>query len=99
MDKKNLAFGKTNFILLAVGMVIVFIGLILMSGGESTETHYDPTIFSARRIKVAPVVCFIGYISIIYAIIRRPKTDAGKADDSVKDIESAQQGIEKSDTK
>ncbi|MBR7043601.1 MAG: DUF3098 domain-containing protein, partial [Prevotella sp.] len=33
----------------------------------------DPSIFSARRIKVAPVVCLVGFLSIIYAIIRKPK--------------------------
>ena len=55
MDKRNLAFGKTNFIMLAVGIAIVVIGFILMSGSGSTETMFDPGIFSARRIKVAPV--------------------------------------------
>ncbi|MBQ7471250.1 MAG: DUF3098 domain-containing protein [Prevotella sp.] len=75
MDKKNLAFGKTNFILLGVGMLIVVIGFILMSGGESTDTAYDPEIFSAMRIKVAPVVCFIGFVSMIYAIIHKPKDE------------------------
>lgn len=73
MDKKNLAFDKVNFLLVAVGMLIVIIGFILMSGSGSTEGTFDPEIFSARRIKVAPVVCFIGFVSIIYAIIRKPK--------------------------
>ena len=73
MDKKILAFDKINFILLAVGMVIVLIGFVLMAGGESTDTQYDPEIFSVLHIKVAPVVCFIGFVSIIYAIIRKPK--------------------------
>lgn len=73
MDKKNFAFDKVNFILLAIGMVVVIIGFILMSGGESTEAAYDPSIFSVRRIKVAPVVCLLGFVSIIYAIIRKPK--------------------------
>ncbi|MBR5655890.1 MAG: DUF3098 domain-containing protein [Prevotella sp.] len=73
MDKKNFAFGKTNFILLAVGMVVVIIGFLLMSGGGSNETTYDPSIFDARHIKVAPIVCFIGFVSMIYAIIRKPK--------------------------
>lgn len=59
--------------LLAVGMVIVIIGFLLMSGGGSTETSYNPDIFSVRRIKVAPVVCFIGFVSMIYAVVRRPK--------------------------
>ena len=74
MDKKNFAFDKVNFILLAVGMCVVILGFILMSGGGSTETTFDENIFSPLRIKVAPVVCFVGFISIIYAIMYKPKT-------------------------
>ena len=73
MDKKNLAFDKVNYILLAVGMAVVVLGFILMSGGSSSETAYDPDICSVRRIKVAPVVCLIGFVSMIYAVIRKPK--------------------------
>ena len=73
MENKNLAFGKSNFILLGVGMLIVVIGFVLMSGGESTDAAYDPEIFSPMRIKVAPVVCFIGFVSMVYAIIHKPK--------------------------
>ena len=73
MDKKELAFDKMNYILLAVGMAVVVLGFILMSGSGSTETSYDPDIFSARRIKVAPVVCLVGFVSMIYAVIRKPK--------------------------
>ena len=73
MDKKDFAFDKMNYVLLAVGMAIVVLGFILMSGGGSTDTSYDPDIFSARRIKVAPVVCLLGFVSMIYAVMRKPK--------------------------
>ena len=73
MDKKNLPFVKVNFILLAVWMAVVILGFILMSGGGSTEQTFNPEVFSTMRIKVAPVVCFVGFVSIIYAIIRKPK--------------------------
>lgn len=73
MDKKNLAFDRMNFILLAVGMIIVIIGFILMSGGGSDGHEFNPEIFSTMRIKVAPLVCFVGFVSMIYAIIRKPK--------------------------
>lgn len=79
MDKRNLAFDRTNFILLAIGMAVVIIGFILMSGGDSNAHTFDQQIFSPMRIKVAPVVCFAGFISIIYAIVRRPK-DSGEQD-------------------
>ena len=76
MDKRDFAFGRTNFILLAVGMAVVIIGFLLMSGSGSTDTAYDPDIFSARRIKVAPVVCLLGFVSMIYAVVHRPKDDS-----------------------
>jgi NADH:ubiquinone oxidoreductase subunit H len=75
MDRKNLAFDRINYILLVVGMMIVVIGFILMSGAGSTEETYNPDIFSARRIKVAPVVCLIGFVSMIYAVMRKPKDE------------------------
>ena len=73
MDKRNFAFGRMNFILLAVGMVIVIIGFILMGGDGSSESAYNPDIFSARRIKVAPLVCLFGFVSMIYAVVHKPK--------------------------
>lgn len=71
--KRVFAFDRTNFILLAVGMAVVIAGMVLMSGSGSTETHFDPSIFSATRIKVAPAVCLAGYIFIVYGIMRKPK--------------------------
>ncbi|MBQ9668312.1 MAG: DUF3098 domain-containing protein [Prevotella sp.] len=73
MDKKNFAFGRMNFILLAVGMLIVIIGFILMGGSGSSESAFNPDIFSARRVKVAPLVCLFGFVSMIYAVVHKPK--------------------------
>lgn len=72
MDKKNFAFDKTNFILLGIGMVVIIIGFLLMTGPGSNETMFQPDIFSVRRIKVAPVVCFLGFIFMTYGILRKP---------------------------
>ncbi|MBR1415968.1 MAG: DUF3098 domain-containing protein [Prevotella sp.] len=73
MDKKDLAFGRMNFILLGVGMLVVVIGFLLMAGGSSTNEAYNPDIFSPMRIKVAPIVCLVGFVSMIYAIVYKPK--------------------------
>lgn len=73
-DKQKFAFDKINFILLAAGMLVVIIGFILMTGPSSTETTFQPDIFSVRRIKVAPVVCLLGFIFMIYGVMRKPKT-------------------------
>lgn len=75
MDKKNFAFDKVNFILLAVGMVIVILGFVLMSGPGTNETAFQSDIFSIRRVRVAPVVCFLGFVFMIYGVLRKPKDD------------------------
>ena len=73
MDKRDFAFDKMNFILLAVGMAIVIIGFLLMAGPGSTDTAFEPDIFSARRTKVAPLVCLFGFVSMVYAVLHKPK--------------------------
>lgn len=88
MDKRDFAFERMNYILLAVGMAVVIIGFLLMSGSGSTDTNYNPDIFSARRIKVAPVVCLLGFVSMIYAVVRRPKSDVQEITDQDKEVEA-----------
>ena len=71
-QKKVFAFDRVNFILLAIGMAIVIVGMILMSGSGSDEHTFNPAIFDAQHIKVAPGVCLFGYLFMIYGIMRRP---------------------------
>ena len=82
MDRQKFAFDKTNFILLIAGMAVVIIGFLLMTGAGSTETQFNPEIFSTRRIKVAPIVSFIGFIFMIYAVIRRPRKEESSLKES-----------------
>lgn len=82
MDNRNFAFKRINFILLAISMAIVVIGFLLMSGPGSTETEFNPEIFSDRRIKLAPVVCLLGFLMMIVAVMYKPKA---KEDNSEKD--------------
>lgn len=72
MNKKNFAFDKVNYILLAIGMAIIILGFILMSGSGSAEGVFNEEIFSARRIKLAPAVAFCGFIFMIYGIMHKP---------------------------
>lgn len=71
--KQQFAFSAINFYLLVVAIVTVLIGFVLMSGKGSTDTHFDPAIFDNTRTIVAPIVCFVGYLFMIVAILYRPK--------------------------
>jgi membrane-bound ClpP family serine protease len=76
MEKKHYAFGKENFILLAVSVVIIIIGFVVMSGAKTTEeTGFDPRIFDTRRIVVAPMITLFGFFVVIYAILKKPKNN------------------------
>lgn len=75
MNKQKFAFDNINFILLAVGMTIIILGFLLMTGPGSTEGYFEPDIFSVRRIKLAPVVCLFGFLFMIYGILRKPRTN------------------------
>ena len=71
--KEKFALDKINYILIAVGVIIIIAGLLLMTGPSSTETHFEPDIFSTRRVVVAPLVCFAGFVFMIFAIMFRGK--------------------------
>ncbi len=75
MDKKNFAFGKLNYVICAASVLLIIIGFILMTGpSSSVEGGFEPDIFSTRRIVVAPMVCFTGFLLMIVGILYpRPK--------------------------
>ena len=73
MDDKKFVFGKVNFIILAISIGIIIFGFWLMSGGKTTEeTGFDPSIFSTRRIVIAPIITMIGFASVVVAILKKP---------------------------
>ncbi|MBK8500032.1 MAG: DUF3098 domain-containing protein [Flavobacteriales bacterium] len=75
----DMPFTGTNYKLLLVGLAIVVVGYVLMSGGGSGDPNVfnADEIFSARRITVAPIVVIAGYLFIVYAIVK--KTGGGTA--------------------
>lgn len=70
MDKKNFAFDKLNYIICVVSILFIIIGFALMLGPSSSiEGGFEPDIFSTRRIVVAPMVCFFGFLLMIVGIL------------------------------
>lgn len=69
----ELPFTRTNYRLLLIGMAIIVVGYVLMSGGGSGDPNVfnKDEIFSPRRITVAPIVCLAGYLFVIHAIMKR----------------------------
>ncbi|MDO4715386.1 MAG: DUF3098 domain-containing protein [Bacteroidales bacterium] len=76
MEQHKYALGKANFILMAIAVVIIIVGFLLMGGEGSTAEAFNPEIFSVRRIKIAPIVCVVGFIMMGVAIMYRGKHNA-----------------------
>ncbi|MBR4952180.1 MAG: DUF3098 domain-containing protein [Alistipes sp.] len=73
-DKKKqpMPLTKKNYIYMLAGVLIIVLGFVLMSGGgEHTATEFDESIFSFRRITLAPIVVIAGFVFEIYAIMKR----------------------------
>ena len=73
MANKDFAFGKENFVWIAAAIACLLIGFMLMSGGGSGDSTFNPEIFSTRRIVVAPIVTVIGFVLVIVGILRNSK--------------------------
>ena len=73
-QKSGMPLSKTNYLLMAVGAIIIVVGFILMAGGtEATPEEFSYDIFSWRRITLAPIVVVAGFAFEIFAIMKRFK--------------------------
>ncbi len=70
MEKQGFIFNRKNYILMLSGIILIIIGYILMAGGGSSDPEvFNPEIFSARRIIVAPIIILAGLLIEVYAIM------------------------------
>ena len=73
-NKPVFLFDKVNYKILLVGLAVIALGFILMSGGGSEDPNvFNKEIFSFRRIRLAPTVALIGFGITIYSILKNPK--------------------------
>ncbi|MDE6716675.1 MAG: DUF3098 domain-containing protein [Muribaculaceae bacterium] len=81
VDESNRPFTKINFYMMAGCVALIILGFLLMSGGGTDNpAEFNPEIFSTRRIIVGPLLAFLGFLLMAFAIIYTPgrKTGSGK---------------------
>ena len=73
-QKPDFLFEKVNYKILLIGIAVIALGFILMSGGGSDDPNvFNEDVFSFRRIRVAPTVVLIGFGITIYSIFKKSK--------------------------
>jgi hypothetical protein len=74
VEEGGMPFTVKNYVMMLAGVMVIVLGFILMSGGgEHTVTEFDETIFSFRRITLAPIVVVAGFIIVGVSIMKRFK--------------------------
>ena len=73
MTETQRPFSKINLWMMGVCLALIILGFLLMSGGGSDGTSFNPDVFSTRRIVVGPLLSFLGFLFMAFAIIYRPK--------------------------
>lgn len=78
MEKQTFVFERKNYVLLIAGIVLMIFGYLLMMGGGSDDPQlFNPEIFSAQRIIVAPILIIAGLVLEVFAIMIKGKPSNG----------------------
>ena len=73
-------FEKVNYKILLIGLGVIALGFILMSGGGSDDPNvFSEDIFNFRRIRLAPTLVLAGFGITIYAILKNPNGKQAEA--------------------
>lgn len=73
-NKPQFLFDKVNYKFLLIGLGVIALGFILMSGGGSDDPNvFNEDIFNFRRIRLAPTVVLAGFGVVIYSIFKKEK--------------------------
>ena len=74
MAEKDYLFNKRRYRFLTLSILIIGIGFVLMSGGESTDPDiFNNEIYNFRRIKLAPLMVVLGFVLCIFSILYKDK--------------------------
>ena len=72
--KSEFLFTKENYKLLIIGLAVIALGFILMSGGANEDPNvFNEDVFSFRRIRLAPTLVLLGFGITIYSILVKSK--------------------------
>lgn len=73
MKEKDFIFKRKNYIFMLIGLAVIALGFLLMSGGGSDNPDvFKSDIFNFQRISLAPTLVLIGFAIEVYAILLNP---------------------------
>lgn len=75
-QKPDFLFDKVNYKVLLIGIAVIALGFILMSGGGNDNPKvWNDAVFNFQRIRLAPTLVLIGFGITIYSIFKKSKSE------------------------
>lgn len=73
-NEKEFLFGKHTYRIMAIGLALIVLGFVLMTGGGSDDPNvFNPEIYSPIRIRIAPTLVLSGFAVLVVAILYTKK--------------------------
>lgn len=71
-NNNGFVFTKKNYILLGISLGIIALSFLLMGGATNDDpSQFNEAIYSFRRIRLAPMLFFIGIGVAVYSIFKK----------------------------
>ena len=72
--------GKINFILMGICLLLIIIGFWLMTGDANVGDKFNENLFESSRVTTGPIIAFLGFVLMAFAIIYRKKDNKQEED-------------------
>lgn len=73
-NNKEFLFGKRAYRIMGLGIALIVLGFVLMTGGGSDDPNvFNPEIYSPMRVRVAPTLVLAGFAVLVVAILATKK--------------------------
>ena len=73
-NEKEFLFGKRAYRIMGIGIALIVLGFVLMTGGGSDDPNvFNPDMYSPLRIRLAPTLVLAGFAALVVAILATKK--------------------------
>ena len=73
-NEKEFLFGKRAYRIMGIGVALIVLGFVLMTGGGSDDPNvFNREMYSPLRIRVAPTLVLAGFAILVVAILATKK--------------------------
>ena len=64
---------KINYIMMGICLLLIVVGFWLMTGSANVGDTFNQDLFESSRVTTGPIIAFLGFVLMAFAIIYRKK--------------------------